>query len=72
MLHLLLAQAVILLVIPCINSVIFQDMIYEGLNASARMLEWIENRWEIKKYPNFLRSVAMPITSWQVSSISVT
>lgn len=59
-----------ILVIPYLNAVIFQNMILEGLNASSQMLEWIENRWQIQKYPNFLRSVVMPITSWQVQYLN--
>jgi len=34
------------------------------------ILEHIEKKWHVKEYPNFLKSVAMHHTGWEVLKVS--
>ena len=47
----------------------FKTKLNLALEASKKSITEIENRWEIHKYPNFLTSVAMSHTAWEIHKI---
>ena len=44
----------------------FQARLVAGLNATDLALQKLRDRWQIDKYPKFLKSVAMTTTAWEV------
>lgn len=45
------------------------EALNKALEVTDATLNRISEKWEIKKYPNFLRSVAMTHTSWEVLKV---
>ena len=52
------------------NSSTFKETIEAAKSKTNEILKTLFDRWEIKDYPNFLRSVAMSHTSWEVLKVT--
>ncbi len=52
-----------------INDDVLAKKLNESLKITQSILNDISKRWDIIKYPLFLKSVAMPPTSWEVLKI---
>jgi hypothetical protein len=44
----------------------FTDSLKAGIIKTDEAIQALSDRWKIPEYPNFLRSVAMPHSSWDV------
>jgi hypothetical protein len=44
----------------------FGEMLNSGYENTDHILDELMKRWEIREYPNFLRSVGMSSSSWEL------
>ena len=44
---------------------VYMDLLNLSMQMTEERIQQLRVRWEIDKYPNFLRSLAMPHTSWE-------
>ena len=71
-----LKYSVVLLAIgllSCIKGDTLDELKSKSATAKAKVdeiLEHIEKKWHVKEYPNFLKSVAMHHTGWEVLKVS--
>lgn len=49
----------------------FKSKLETALHKTEEIVASIAEKWRIKEYPNFLKSVAMSHTSWEVLKVSL-
>lgn len=68
----LIFLAVSLFFIVTVNADTLDELKSKAATSKAKVdeiLEHIEKKWHIKEYPNFLKSVAMHHTGWEVLKV---
>ena len=70
-LHLIISIFTIHVILVVANDIsdLYQDRVSKGIETVSNIIEEISNRWDIRNYPTFLRSVAMSKTSWEVMKL---
>ena len=48
----------------------FKATLETAKQKTEEIIRGIEQKWHVKDYPNFLKSVAMSVTSWEVLKVS--
>jgi hypothetical protein len=53
------------------DSVNFSQKIIAAIKSTDQILDHIFVKWQIKEYPNFLKSVSMSHTGWEVLKVTI-